>query len=387
MGKLVNFCAGADPNKLPAKQINALLVNVPDHGANERKIEKAKKMFEIAQPKNFMLDSGGFQLLMAEEKSRKITFDPKLPVKHTLREINLTPKHVMEAASILKPDMVVGLDFPIRKIKDPMDRQIEFINKLEYNVKWAYESFEWHKKLCPDTKFFLPIQCYDLEQLEIFFNRIAGLYFDGVSMPIRGLKIWEIALFLVRFYQLGIKRVHLLGTYSFLKIALSAYMARHMFDWVSFDATSWRIAADHAEYFNLCDLSRVILISSAKIGADITNDCSCQFCSGQSFNQLKNVPFKQRVALLRGHNWYAADKAFCDLYKNSENVIQLDQFLKKRSRRLTEVNKLCSTLSIIDALKDFDIAELERIIRLTVKGQKKVCNRKSINVRKQTMPA
>ena len=54
MGKLVNFCAGADPNKLPAQKINALLVNVPDHGANKIKIVKAKKMFEISNPQHFM---------------------------------------------------------------------------------------------------------------------------------------------------------------------------------------------------------------------------------------------------------------------------------------------------------------------------------------------
>ena len=102
MGKLINFCAGADPNKLPAKQINALLVNVPDHGANDRKIEKAKKMFELAQPHHFMLDSGGFQLHEAEKNSKKISFDPKLPAKCTASEINLAPKHVMEAAAIIR---------------------------------------------------------------------------------------------------------------------------------------------------------------------------------------------------------------------------------------------------------------------------------------------
>jgi hypothetical protein len=144
----------------------------------------------------------------------------------------------MEAASTLNPDIVVGLDFPIQKIKEPVAQQIEFIKKLEYNVPWAFESAEWQKKIGTRTKFFLPIQCYDLEQLDIFFDRIDGLYFDGVSMPIRGLKIWEIALFLVRFYQFGINRVHLLGTSSFLTIALGAYMARHLFDWVSLDATS-----------------------------------------------------------------------------------------------------------------------------------------------------
>ena len=200
MGKLINFCAGADPNKLPAKQINALLVNVPDHGANDRKIEKAKKMFELAQPQHFMLDSGGYQLHEAEKNSKKISFDPQVPVKQTSREINLTPKHVMEAAAILQPDMVVGLDFPIKKLIDTTARQMEFIKKLEYNVPWAFESVAWHKNLCPQVKLILPIQCYDLEQLETFFDRIDGLYFDGVSMPIRGLKIWEIALFFVKFY-------------------------------------------------------------------------------------------------------------------------------------------------------------------------------------------
>ena len=218
----------------------------------------------------------------------------------------------MEAASILQPDIVVGLDFPIQKFKDPMARQIEFIKKLEYNAPWAFESAAWHKKLCPQVKFLIPIQCYDLEQLDIFFSRIEGLYFDGVSMPIRELKIWEIALFLVRFYQLGISRVHLLGTSSFLKIALGAYMARHLFDWVSIDATSWRFAADHAEYFNRCDLSRENLRSSAVIDAEIANDCPCPYCGGLSFNQIKEVPFKKRVALLRGHNWFAVDKCFRD---------------------------------------------------------------------------
>ena len=287
MGKLVNFCAGADPYKLPAKKLSALLVNVPDHGASQRKIEMAQKMIELSKPEHVILDSGGYQLLMAEEKSRKITFDRNLPAKHTSSEINLTPKHVMEAAATLNPEIVVGLDFPIGKIKEPVERQIEFIKKLEYNVPWALESAKWHKKLCPEAKFFLPIQCYDLEQLDIFFRRIEGLYFDGVSMPVRGLGVCEIALFMTRFYQLGITRVHLLGTYSFLTIALGAYMARHMFDWVSLDATSWRFAADHAEYFNLCDLSREKLKSNTTIEAEISNQCHCRYCNGQSFNNYK----------------------------------------------------------------------------------------------------
>jgi tRNA-guanine family transglycosylase len=380
MGKLVNFCAGADPNKLPAKKLNALLVNVPDHGANERKIKKAQNMFELAHPQYRMLDSGGFQLHEAEKNSKKISFDPKLPAKCTAREINLTPKHVMEAAAILQPDMVVGLDFPIKKLKDTTARQMEFIKKLEYNVPWAFESVAWHKNLCPQVKLFLPIQCYDLEQLETFFDRIDGLYFDGVSMPIRGLKIWEIALFFVKFYQLGITRVHLLGTSSFFNIALGAYMARHMFDWVSLDATSWRIAAEKTEFFNPFDLSRENLKSSATIDPEIKNDCPCPHCRGISFYQIKEMLLNKRVAFLRRHNWWEVDKKFRDLYENSSDVIQLEKFLKKRSKKPAEVEKLCSTLSLVEALKDVDIGVLQELLAINF------TKRKPSRARKQTVP-
>ena len=124
---------------LPAKKINALLVNVPDHGANERKIKKAQKMFELAQPQYFMLDSGGFQLLKAQEKSKKISFDPDLPLKHTSREINISSKHVMESAVAFQPcipDIVVGLDFPIdKRIKEPKEQDKEFNKKLNQSQK------------------------------------------------------------------------------------------------------------------------------------------------------------------------------------------------------------------------------------------------------------
>ena len=370
MGKLVNFCAGADPNKLPAKKLDALLVNVPDHGASQRKIEKAQKMFESSQPQYRILDSGGFQLLMAEEKSRKISFDPKLPAKQTAREINLTPKHVMEAAKKLQPTIVVGLDFPIQKLKDPMARQIEFIKKLEYNVPWAFDSAAWHKKLCPRTKFFLPIQCYDLEQLDIFFDRIAGLYFDGVSMPIRGLKIWEIALFLIRFYQLGINRVHMLGTSSFLTIALGAYMARHLFGWVSLDATSWRFAADHAEYFNPFDLSRVSLGSRVTIDADIENVCPCSHCSGTGFKQIRDLPNADKFSFLRKHNWWVLEKAFRDLYEHSSDIIHLERFLKTRSKQQAKVDELITALSLIEIMKDEDVRKLHCLLDMPPKKRK-----------------
>ena len=164
-------------------------------------------------------------------------------------------------------------------------------------------------------------------------------------------------------------------------------MARHMFDWVSLDATSWRFAADHAEYFNLCDLSRENLGSRVTIDARIENDCPCPRCKGFSFKQIKEMPIKNRRSLLRGHNWFAVDKCFRDLYENSTSVIQLERFLKKRSKRPADVKILCSALSLVDVLKDFDIGELENVLRSFDKTRKTVCKHKSNITRKQTVPA
>ena len=146
----------------------------------------------------------------------------------------------METAAIFKPDIVIGLDHPINaSFKTPISKQIEFIRKTGRNVSFAYESAMWHQKFCPQSKFFIPIQCNDARQLAIIFRSLAGVSFDGVSMPIRNLSISEIFNFLYEFYQRGIFNIHLLGTARLVIIALCAFMARHMFKWVSIDSTTW----------------------------------------------------------------------------------------------------------------------------------------------------
>ena len=283
MGKLINFCAGADIKAMPSNNVRALLLNVLDHGSNDRKIRISREMQRMAGPKYVMLDSSGYQLHVAENKGKRITFDSSLPMKHSGKEINLTPKHVMEAASIIRPDIVVGLDFPIRKVKTDAEKEAEFENKLNYNVRWAFESVAEWKERCPEAQFFLPIQCYDLEQLDLFLGMTGGLEYDGVSMPIRSLKIHEVALFLASFYQRGIRQVHLLGTFSFPVIALCAYMARHLFEWVSLDATTWRIAADKGGFLNPYNLLRVELQPSVNIPHDAKTTLPLPFLQWKEF--------------------------------------------------------------------------------------------------------
>jgi tRNA-guanine family transglycosylase len=362
MGSLTIFCAGADLKTLPARPIDALLLNTLDHGSKPSKIAAAKRLRQAAMPKQFIHDSSGFQLNQGQLNDKRITNDPDSPMKNSSKEINLAPKHVMEVAAILNPDIVVGLDFPILKLKTAAEKDAEFALKQKYNVPWAYDSFAWHKELCPHAKFFLPIQCYTIDQLDLFLRRVDGIVYDGVSMPIRALSLGEIALFMARFYQRGVTRVHLLGTFSFRVIALCAYMSHRFFEWVSLDATSWRIAAEKGEFFNPLDLSRESLAPSVAIDSAVVNACPCPFCRGMSFRQIQRLPKREKVDHLRKHNWAVLDQVSRDLYVNASDTVRLERFLRCRCKRQELVDEIIETLSLVESLKNVGIEVLQNLL-------------------------
>ena len=383
MGPPVYFCAGASAKILPTSSVEALLTNALDHGSTPRKIHDAQTMCHKANPNRLMADSSGYQILKAEEKGKAITFDPSQPMKNAAKYLNISPQQVMEAAVPHQPDIVIGLDWPIRKVDGDIQKQLEFYNKLRFNVPWAFESFAWKNALVPHAQYFQPLQCYTLDHLDLFFNEIRGVHFDGVSMPIRTLKPAELALFLVSFYQRGITRVHLLGTSSFPAIAMCAYAAWNMFEWVSLDSTTWRFAADKVSFINPLDLSRTDLRPSIDIPADALNLCSCPFCHGRSFHSIQTMaPRRDKVRLLREHNWLAIANVVADLYAVGDDIIKLERELKIRCRNHRRVDSLVQILSVVDAFKDEDIALLQTLLTPTPSGRKR-----SRSIRRQTCSA
>jgi queuine/archaeosine tRNA-ribosyltransferase len=376
------FCAGADQKNLPARPIDALLLNTLDHGSKPSKIAAAQRLLQTAMPKQFIHDSSGFQLNQGQLNGKRITNDPDSPMKNSSKEINLAPKHVMEVAAILAPDIVVGLDFPIRKLKTEAEKDAEFEWKLQYNVPWAFDSSAWHKELCPQAKFFLPIQCYTIDQLDLFLSRVDGIVYDGVSMPIRALSLGEIALFMASFYQRGITHVHLLGTFSFRVIALCAFMSHHFFEWVSLDATTWRKAAEKGGFFNPLNLSRESLAPTVAIDPETKNSCLCPFCRGISFREIQGLPKQNKFDLLRKHNWAVLGQTCRDLYANATDIVRLECFLRARCKRQELVDEIITTLSLVEALKDVEIEVLQNLLIPPTPTRKP-----SKASRRQTVPA
>jgi tRNA-guanine family transglycosylase len=359
MGELVYFCAGANANILPAKQINALLLNVPDNGADEKAIRSAKNLVKISGAKHLMLDSGGFTLFTGQRDGLEIGYDPARAILQP-GKINLTPSHVIRAVVDIQPDIMVGLDFPIDTIDDPEKREIEFRKKLGFNLSWAIETAALRKKHCPQIGFFMPVQCYTLNHLDLFIRAIQGIQYDGFSMPIRNLGLAEITLFLMHFRELGIKQVHLLGTTKIFPIALCAYMARHFFDWVSFDSTNWN--AKHGHYFNPHDLSPERIAPKMVIDETIRMDCDCPWCKGKTFTYIKDLPQTEQTAFMRCHNHWVIEKAVRESYGNAETVSQLRAFLTRRCRDQNQVEELYRCLVVADAFKDRPVGQWKGIL-------------------------
>ena len=362
MGRLVIFCAGADAGILPAKKVTSILVNPFDNGINKKAISETLAMFAYGGTENRFLDSGGYQIYKAEGEKKAMTFDPNSPLINSDDRINISPSHVIETARQLNPHMMTALDFPIRKLKDKAEREQEFLRKLGFNIKWATEASLLRGRYCPQVQLFLPVQCYDLDQFELFKRSIGDINYDGLSMPLRNLGLDEISLFLLRFHQLGTKKVHLLGSTSFFVMALSALFARHFFEWFSLDATTWRLVAERKGYLNPNDLSWENIGEDVLIDESIAMICQCPFCENRTFTYIKNLPYGDKVAFLRSHNYYVIERAGEDLYENAIDLLRFERFLRRRSPRTKEIDDLIRCLSIIDVYRREDINTLKRFL-------------------------
>ena len=349
MGTFVNFCAGVNLEVMPGRSVEGILVNAAQGGTSGTILRGTIDLLQSSGAIYKACDSGGFQVLEAERGGKEISFDSTRPLMCSKTGINITPWHVVNVFRAISRkvglDMGVALDFPIQKVSSLEDQEKEFLRKLGYNAAWAIQTAELRKKICPEVPLFIPIQCFDLQQFDLFLKFISGIEFDGFSMPLRNLGMKEIASFLARFHDLGVRKVHLLGTTAFKTIALASYMARHFFEWVSVDATTWRLSSEHSVYLNPHDLSPEGLNKDVQVHDNIQNDCPCPFCRGKSFGHIKNMPFTERTHFLRCHNFWVTDNACKEAYQNGGNLIDLEKFLRLKSSKPYMIDEVLDAIA------------------------------------------
>ena len=362
MGTFVNFCAGGSQPILPAPHVDAILVNVPQNANSDIAVRATLKMIEYASAEHFFVDSGGYQNLKIELINGIINCDRSRPVICTKNEINISPEHVIEANMKLRPQIMTSLDLPVPKVSDTYQQYVHFMKKLGPNLVWMMETASLRQKYCPEIELFIPIQCYDLDQFETYIEKpLLEVNYDGLSLPTRNLEPGGITLFLLKFYQMGIRKVHLLSVSSLTGLALAAYFARHIFDWCSVDATTWRLEADKKIYKDPLDLHPIDVTENAIFAEGERPLCDCPWCAGYTFTGIKNIPPTDRTSLLRSHNYYAVEKAGKEFYANSGDLVTLERCLRRRSKS-RKIGPLIQALSIATHMRDMDIRVLEGML-------------------------
>jgi tRNA-guanine family transglycosylase len=328
VGRLVNISAGVHIDIADDIPVEALLVNTPDVLKN---LNRYRELIQAARPSFKMLDSGGYQIFLKENKAGlQMTFNDDEEFCMTSKKFNIAPRHVVDAAALITPDIVVALDFPIRKLTGDSRQRAEFYMKLPFNRRWALRTSELMTQRGLDTNtLFIPVQCYDIRQFQIFYRCIRGCAFGGFSMPVRNLKLDEILQFLLQMHDWGITRVHLLGTTAAKTVALSAYMARHFFDWVSLDSATYRLAAGYGQYLASEDM-RVIKVGHKDPVARTTQiTCGCNWCRYyQDFGGIIDLERRHKAGFLYRHNFMAIDDFARNAYANATSAAMLERFVR-----------------------------------------------------------
>ncbi len=366
MGTFVNYCAGVSREILPAQSVDAILVNVPQNAFSNAAVRETLKMFQCADTVHTMMDSGGYQNLQVMLNGGIVGCDRSKPMICNRYKSNIAPDHIIEANMKIRPKIMTSLDLPIPKIRDSYQQYSEFIKKLGPNLVWMRETALLRQKYCPEIELFIPIQCYDLGQFSAYIEKpLMDLAFDGLSLPTRNLGPGGIALFLLKFYQMGVRKVHLLSVSNLTGLALAAYFARHVFDWCSVDATTWRIMADKLIYMDHLDFHNIHVGQNVVFQEGESPVCDCPWCEGYTFTGIKNIPMTDRISLLRSHNYYVVQKASQEFVEHSGDLVALERCLRRRvttSLKKKKIDRLIQALSIATYMRDADINVLEGLL-------------------------
>jgi tRNA-guanine family transglycosylase len=354
MGVFANFISGAQSGSIPAGNVDHLLVSVPNVGHNDRAILRTLKFFKSMGPGTMIAqDSGGFQLFQAEHGQDKkvIIFDPTKPIDYE-NCLNLTPRHIVETALKLEPDIMISLDMPIPKEVNKGRQNILFMKNNTFNVRCAKDIAAARDKLCPHIRFFIPVQAYDLDQFEYFVKDIGNINYDGLSLPNRLFTTEKIAFFLTQFHRMGIRQAHVLGTTRFDILATLAYFARNHFDFLSVDATSWMKFANVQVYLRPFSLKELRLNDEAVIADSDINVCECPWCERRSFYDIKNMINADKTMFLKAHNVWVTEQAMKEFYAHAETPASLKDFLMGKTGRIAEVNRIFKCLSTLHSIKN-----------------------------------
>jgi queuine/archaeosine tRNA-ribosyltransferase len=360
MGEYVNFISGISEDMLPLGEIGGILDNTPNILNTLNSYEKTKTIFDKSEASYRMIDSGGFQMFLINEENLKIIdpamrtmiiMNPALPITMK-RKFNLTAEHVALAVELLAPDIVVCPDLPTPKPNDPDQKRYLYLNSIGYNIYSAFQMSIILKEKGSSAKLLVPIQAYDLAELQLYLNHLKYLHFDGLSFPCRLMTLERMAAFFVKAYIEGVKIIHVLGTGRFSYIAFIAYFARNLFDFTSIDSTNLQKFSQVNSYLMPWSLTPLSLRMDSTDDLRKPITCTCPWCRYySSFSAIQNLPTWEKRSFVVNHNHSVTEKLMADAYEHATTARALYDFLREKTNRHDDCREVYRVLSLVEAAR------------------------------------
>jgi len=214
--------------------------------------DRVAKNERYEQGANFA-DSGGFQIAKAKESPNKwCEVLVGAGIVNRKNSIIIDPIELCRQYGKLGIKFGFTLDHPFGDRESPT----EFYENLEDSYSWARHMFKARSKLCPGTKFIIPLHFFEKDQLEYYYNRMSRLAPDGYAIPAYRRRSYDdavsISYTLSFLHHKGVKIVHLLGCSNRTLIGIMASaIGGKLFKMISFDSASWNNSHYGKGYFYL----------------------------------------------------------------------------------------------------------------------------------------
>jgi hypothetical protein len=285
------------------------------------------------------------------EQRTMIIMNPTLPISMK-KKFNLTADHVAMAVELLDPDFVVCPDLPTPKPDDPDQKRYLYLNSIGYNIYSAFQMSILLKDKGSSAKLLVPIQAYDLAELQLYLNHLNYLQFDGLSFPCRLMTLERMAAFFVMAYLSGVRMVHVLGTGRFSYISFISYFARHFFDFTSIDSTNLQRFSKVSSYLLPYSLT------SLSLRMDSTDDlrqpilCTCPWCRYySSFSAIQNLPKLEKRSFMVNHNHFTVENLMADAYNHATSARELHDFLRAKTNKIDDCREVYRVLALVEAAR------------------------------------
>jgi hypothetical protein len=292
------------------------------------------------------------------EKGERVIFDNSRPIYPKGVAMNLTGIHAIECAMVLKPYVLIVTDLPVPKPKAPFDTgdaELNFLLVTYHNVLRAKEVSQLRAQYCSDVELYYTFQGYNLNQLERIVRELNGLQFEGFCFATRALAWNKLTAMMLMLHGHGVKKIHVLAGSSMPIMAVGAFMARHIFDEVSYDSHNWLYFALKGTFRFFGSMGTARAVKKVEVPKHILSlTCDCLHCQGRSLNDIREMPHGQdKQHLLAKHNYYIETKTARAYYDHSETPAMLRDFLLAHSHRKKLILEMHEALSGIYEMKDF----------------------------------